>query len=57
MAMKDAIVLGNTLSMTFQNGHIEDALKVYEKEMIERASKSVVKSREATFPHPGFFEQ
>lgn len=55
--MKDAIVLGNTLSMTFQNGHIEDALKVYEKEMIERASKSVVKSREATFPHPGFFEQ
>lgn len=45
MAMKDGFVLAKTLAMA--NKNIQDVLKVYETEMTERATESVLASRAA----------
>ncbi|KAJ5688796.1 hypothetical protein N7462_003188 [Penicillium macrosclerotiorum] len=57
MAIKDAIVLAETLAQTTTFHDTADILKQYESEMSERAGKSVITSRENTFMHKCIFNK
>lgn len=57
MAIKDAIVLAETLAQSSADQDWVDVLKQYESEMSDRAGKSVIKSRESTFIQRGIFDK
>ena len=57
MAIKDAIQLSETLTQIMDDDEMIELLKQYEKEMADRAGKSVVRSRDSTFIHPGIFKK